>query len=70
MPEAPLDVLAQQIAAEVNAQEWDEAELYALIRRAWPYRNLAAEDFQFGFAHARGGLHHAARAAWRADPSR
>ena len=45
MPEAPLDVLAQQIAAEVNAQQWDEAELYALIRRAWPYRNLAQKTF-------------------------
>ena len=45
MPEAPLDVLAQQIAAEVNAQEWDEAELYALIRRSWPYRNLAQKIF-------------------------
>ena len=45
MPEAPLDVLAQQIAAEVNAQQWDEAELYALIRRAWPYSNLAQKTF-------------------------
>src|SRR6476660_3996952 len=27
MPDAPLDVLAQQIAAEVNAQEWSEDEL-------------------------------------------
>ena len=45
MPEAPLDVLAQQIAAEVNAQQWDEAELYALIRRSWPYRNLAQKIF-------------------------
>src|SRR4029079_2392390 len=25
MPAAPLDVLAQQIAAEVNAEEWNEA---------------------------------------------
>ena len=45
MPEAPLDVLAQQIAAEINAQDWNEAELFALIRRAWPYRNLAHETF-------------------------
>ena len=45
MPEAPLDVLAQQIAAEINAQDWNEAELFALIRRAWPYRNLAHQTF-------------------------
>jgi ATP-dependent helicase Lhr and Lhr-like helicase len=41
----PLDVLAQQIVAEVAAREWDEDELFAAIRRAWPYRALAREDF-------------------------
>ena len=45
IPEQPLDVLAQQIVAEVAAQEWDEDRLYALLRRAWPYRALAREDF-------------------------
>jgi ATP-dependent Lhr-like helicase len=45
MPVAPLDVLAQQIAAEVNAQEWSEAELFALVSRAWPYRNLERETY-------------------------
>ena len=45
MPVAPLDVVAQQIAAEVNAQNWNEAELLALIRRAWPYRNLERETY-------------------------
>src|SRR5262249_23642337 len=35
--EAPLDVLAQQVVAEVAAQEWSEDELFALLRRAWPY---------------------------------
>jgi ATP-dependent Lhr-like helicase len=43
--ERPLDVLAQQIVAEVAAREWDEDELYALVRRAWPYRALPREDF-------------------------
>ena len=38
----PLDVLAQQIAAEVACSEWDEDELYALCARAWPYRDLDA----------------------------
>ena len=45
MPEAPLDVLAQQIVAEVAAQGWDEDALFARFRRAWPYRALAQEDF-------------------------
>src|SRR5262245_53519969 len=45
VPQQPLDVLAQQIAAEVCSKTWDEDELYQLIRRAWPYRALAREDF-------------------------
>ena len=45
IPEQPLDVLAQQIVAEVAAREWSEDELFALVRRAWPYRALAREDF-------------------------
>jgi ATP-dependent helicase Lhr and Lhr-like helicase len=45
LPACPLDVLAQQIVAEVAAREWDEGELYALLRRAWPYRDLTREDF-------------------------
>src|ERR671918_5126 len=45
VPEQPLDVLAQQIVAEVAARAWHEDQLYALVRRAWPYRALAREDF-------------------------
>src|SRR4051812_23283556 len=45
IPENPLDVVAQQIVAEVAAQEWSEDALYALVRRAWPFRDLAREDF-------------------------
>jgi ATP-dependent Lhr-like helicase len=29
----------------VAAREWNEDELYALLRGAWPYRELAREDF-------------------------
>jgi ATP-dependent Lhr-like helicase len=50
IPECPLDVLAQQIVAEVAAEEWGEDALYALIRRAWPYRDLARADFDAGVA--------------------
>src|SRR5215469_10706577 len=45
IPQQPLDVLAQQIVAEVAAREWNEDELYALVRRASPYRMLPREDF-------------------------
>jgi ATP-dependent Lhr-like helicase len=45
MPVAPLDVLAQQIVAEVAAREWEEDALHDLVRRAWPYRALPREDF-------------------------
>jgi ATP-dependent Lhr-like helicase len=45
IPEAALDVLAQQIVAEVAAREWDEDALFAMIRRAWPYRDLSRDDF-------------------------
>jgi len=45
IPEQPLDVLAQQIVAEVAAREWHEDELLALLRHAWPYRNLTRADF-------------------------
>ncbi|AND70270.1 hypothetical protein ATSB10_28160 [Dyella thiooxydans] len=44
-PPQPLDVLAQQIVAEVACTEWDEDALYALVRRAHPYRALARKDF-------------------------
>jgi ATP-dependent Lhr-like helicase len=40
IPEAPLDVLSQQIVAEVASGERGEDELFDLVRRAWPYRNL------------------------------
>jgi ATP-dependent Lhr-like helicase len=45
IPNEPLDVLAQQLVAEVAAREYGEEELYALVRRAWPYRNLSRADF-------------------------
>jgi ATP-dependent Lhr-like helicase len=45
VPAKPLDVLAQQIVAEAAAREWDTDGLYALLRRAWPYRELARAEF-------------------------
>ena len=45
IPEAPMDILAQQIVATCAAEDWDETELFESVRRAYPYRNLARFDF-------------------------
>ncbi|MEO7200060.1 MAG: ATP-dependent DNA helicase, partial [Dokdonella sp.] len=45
IPRAPLDVLAQQIVAEVASREWDETELFTLLRRAAPYAELSQADY-------------------------
>jgi len=45
MPEKPLDVLAQQIVAETAARECNDDELFAMLRRAYPYRDLTREEF-------------------------
>src|SRR6267154_929140 len=45
IPESPLDVLAQQIVAACSAEEWGEDEMFALVRRAYPYRNLTRPTF-------------------------
>jgi ATP-dependent Lhr-like helicase len=69
IPERPLDILAQQIVAAAAVEEWLEDDLFALVRRAWPYRDLPREVFDeivemlaSGFATRRGRrgayLHH------------
>ncbi len=46
IPEAPLDVLAQQVVAELAAAgEWEEEALFRQCVAAWPYRNLSREAF-------------------------
>ena len=45
IPRRPLDVLAQQIVAEVAMGEWREDELFALVRRAHPFRDLERAAF-------------------------
>ncbi len=45
MPEAPLDVLAQQIIAAVAAESLDVDVLHARFRNAAPYRALTRETF-------------------------
>ena len=45
IPPKPLDVLSQQIVAEVAAQEWKEDALFELVRRAYPYATLTRDEF-------------------------
>jgi len=45
VPEHPLDVLAQQIIAEVSAGEWNEKTLYRAFKCARPYNNLEENTF-------------------------
>ena len=69
VPPQPLDVLAQQIVAEVSTREWVTDALFAVCRRAFPYRELPREQFDCvvrmlaeGFSTTRGRraayLHH------------
>lgn len=46
IPEAPLDVLAQQIIAEVSCQEWHEQALLEMLRKASPYAKLDEKHYQ------------------------
>jgi ATP-dependent Lhr-like helicase len=61
IPEAPLDILSQQIVAMCAAEDWKEEELYQSVRQAFSYRNLSRQDFDAivemlseGIAGARG----------------
>src|SRR5262252_8797761 len=61
IPEAPLDILAQQIVAICAAEDWKENDLFELVRQAYPYRSLPRETFDEiiemlseGIASARG----------------
>lgn len=45
IPEMPLDILAQQIVATCAAGDMPEDELFQMVCKAYPYRNLARETF-------------------------
>jgi ATP-dependent helicase Lhr and Lhr-like helicase len=45
IPDAPMDVLAQQIVAMCACEDWIEDELFALVRTAYPYRELGRAAF-------------------------
>jgi ATP-dependent Lhr-like helicase len=54
--DAPLDVLTQQIVAETASRAYAEDELFALVRRAWPFRDLTRHDFDAVVAMAADGF--------------
>src|SRR5499427_7497153 len=61
IPEAPVDILAQQMVAICAAEDWKENDLFELVRQAYPYRSLPREVFDEiiemlseGIASARG----------------
>ena len=54
MPDKPLDILAQQIIAEVSSSQvapqsdndtWDLDTLFKLVTKAYPYRELSRAEF-------------------------
>ena len=45
MPQNSLDILAQQIVAISASEEIEEGELYRLVTRAYPFRDLDRHDF-------------------------
>jgi ATP-dependent Lhr-like helicase len=46
VPQKPLDVLAQQVVAEVACREWGVDELLAAFKSAEPYADLTADEFE------------------------
>ena len=44
-PSAPMDILAQQLVAEIAAQEWKVDDLFCLCAQSYPYRNLTRTRF-------------------------
>jgi ATP-dependent Lhr-like helicase len=45
IPSWPLDILSQQIVAMCSAEEWSVADLFRVVRQAYPYRDLPRESF-------------------------
>jgi ATP-dependent helicase Lhr and Lhr-like helicase len=45
IPDAPLDILAQQLVATCAVEDWEEDNLFALVKRAYSYRNLKRMEF-------------------------
>ena len=66
LPDKPLDVLAQHLVAECAARQVGEEELWALVRRAYEYRNLDRSEFEDVLAMLSDGVatSRGRRSAW------
>ena len=56
IPENSLDILAQQIVATCASEDWKEDDLFAFVRRAYPYRNLERAEFDEVIAMLSDGI--------------
>jgi ATP-dependent Lhr-like helicase len=54
LPEAPLDVLCQQVLGMSAARPWPPDEMFELVRRSAPYANLSRRDFDDCLAYLLG----------------
>jgi ATP-dependent helicase Lhr and Lhr-like helicase len=46
VPAHPFDVLCQHLAGMAMSGSWTDDDAYAVVTRAFPYRNLSREDFR------------------------
>ncbi|MBE3578255.1 MAG: DEAD/DEAH box helicase [Limnochordales bacterium] len=58
LPRAPLDVLAQQVAAMVACDDWSGEGLYRLVKQAGPYLSLTRSAFRSVLRLLAGGFRH------------
>ncbi len=56
IPAWPRDILAQQIVAAAAAEAWREDDLFALVRAAFPYRDLPRPEFDAVIAMLSDGI--------------
>src|SRR5262245_13625119 len=68
----PLDVLCQHLVGLAIGEAWNPLDAFTLVRRAYPYRSLTADDFArcldyLSGRHADGTNWLPARLAWTAD---
>src|SRR5262249_9380305 len=57
LPEPPLDVLCQHLAGMGMQRPWLLDEAFALVRRAWPFRDLPRAEFDACLDYLCGRLH-------------
>jgi ATP-dependent Lhr-like helicase len=55
LPRAPLDVLAQHLVSIGCIRRWPRSEAFALVRGAYPYRDLTQQEFDDVLDYLAGG---------------